>query len=147
MSEVPVDYIYSSNIKAIDIPDNVTNIKDYAFWECDSLTSVTIGDNVKRIGDSAFEDCTSLTSVTIGRGMKIIGEDAFKNCILLKSLIIPDSVKKIGKGAIEGCSSLEIINYTGTKKQWDSIWITYPWNGKSAIKLIQCIDGSIKFHR
>ena len=45
------------------IPDSVTSIGDYAFYYCDSLTSVVIPDSVTSIGDYAFYNCTSLTSV------------------------------------------------------------------------------------
>ena len=43
--------------------ENVTNIGDYAFSDCTSLTSITIPDSVTSIGDYAFCDCTSLKEV------------------------------------------------------------------------------------
>ena len=46
------------------IPDGVTSIGDYAFWECSSLTSITIPNSVTRIGDWAFGGCSSLSSIT-----------------------------------------------------------------------------------
>ena len=45
------------------IPDSVTSIGVWAFYDCTSLTSVTIGNSVTSIGELAFYDCTSLTSV------------------------------------------------------------------------------------
>jgi hypothetical protein len=45
------------------IPNSVTNIGDYAFSSCPSLTSITIPANVTSIGYCAFAGCTSLTSV------------------------------------------------------------------------------------
>ena len=68
---------------------SVTSIKDYAFYGCDSLTSVIIGDGVTSIGDGAFAHCDSLASVTI-----------------------PDSVTSIGEGAFSWCGSLTRVSIT-----------------------------------
>lgn len=54
---------YSTSVTNILIPDNVTNIGDGAFFDCESLTRVTIGDSVTNIGDWTFAFCSSLTSV------------------------------------------------------------------------------------
>ena len=48
------------------IPDGVTEIGEYAFDRCTSLTSVTIPASVTSIGDYAFYYCKSLASVTYG---------------------------------------------------------------------------------
>ena len=67
------------------IPNSVTSIGDYAFYECDSLTIVTIPSSVTRIGERAFSYCDNLAYATI-----------------------PNSVSKIGLFAFDGCSSLII---------------------------------------
>jgi hypothetical protein len=45
------------------IPNSVTSVGDFAFYDCTSLTSVTIGNSVTSIGSYAFEYCTSLRAV------------------------------------------------------------------------------------
>ena len=55
--------IKDTTLTSIIIPDSVTTIGDYAFYNCDSLTSVTIGDNVTTIGDGAFFGCYGLAEV------------------------------------------------------------------------------------
>ena len=79
-------YIDGQSVTELVIPDTVTEIKDYAFYNCTGLTSVTIPDSVTSIGSSAFEDCTGLTSVTIGNSVTSIGEWAFYNCTGLTSV-------------------------------------------------------------
>ena len=39
------------------IPDGVTSIGDFAFFNCSSLTSVTIPEGVTSIGDGTFSGC------------------------------------------------------------------------------------------
>ena len=78
--EIPFDFIYAGNIYS------VTNIGDYAFSGCSSLTSVTIGNSVTSIGNEAFRSCSGLTSITIPNSVMSIGEKAFSNCTKLTSL-------------------------------------------------------------
>jgi hypothetical protein len=54
---------YIGNSTEIVIPNNVTKINKYAFYNCTSLTSITILDSVTSIRDYAFYKCTSLTKV------------------------------------------------------------------------------------
>ena len=51
------------------IPNNVSDIGDFAFYECPTLTSVTIPDSVTSIGDYAFMNCSSLKNINY-RGTK-----------------------------------------------------------------------------
>ena len=57
-------YAYTLIIGSIQLPDNMTSIGDYAFYECSSYNSITIPEGVTTIGDYAFYGCTSLTSIT-----------------------------------------------------------------------------------
>ena len=45
------------------MPNSVTNIGDYAFKDCTSLTSITIPNSVKSMGSVVFAYCTGLTSI------------------------------------------------------------------------------------
>ena len=85
-----------------------SSIGSFAFYDCDSLTSVTIGDSVTNIGDGAFVCCRSLTSITIPNSVTSIGDNAFEDCTSLTSIVIPDSVESIGVCAFSGCTSLTI---------------------------------------
>ena len=92
--------LYLNGVLVTDlvIPNTVTQINNYTFWGCTSLTSVTIPDSVTTIGQYVFYNCTSLTSIQI-----------------------PSSVTSIGYDTFSGCTSLTSVNYLGTIEQWCNI--------------------------
>ena len=105
------DYAFNlcTSLTSVVIPDSVTSIGENAFEHCNSLTSVTIGDSVTSIGEWAFAYCYSLTSVTIGDSVTSIGDYAFAYCYRLTSIEIPDSVTSIGDYAFQYCDSLTSV--------------------------------------
>jgi|GEM_PF-1515455 len=99
---------------AITIPSTLGGyptvaIGEYAFLECDSLTSVTIPNSVTTIGYEAFEYCTNLTSVTIPNSITSIGTYAFHHCTNLTSVIIPNSVTSIRWYSFAECTNLTSV--------------------------------------
>ena len=95
----------NSNVKKVVIEDGVTNIGNWAFSECSSLTSITIPDSVTSIGAYAFAGCYDLTSITIPESVTNIGNGAFLACGLT-SITIPNSVTSIGDWTFYNCSDL-----------------------------------------
>ena len=91
------------------IPDTVTSIGRFAFYECLNLTSIEIPNSVTSIGESAFCGCTGLTSLVIPNSVTSIGESAFRGCTGLTSLVIPNSVTSIGESAFRGCTGLTSV--------------------------------------
>ena len=74
------------SITSITIPNSVTEIGSYAFYQC-SLTSVTIPNSVTEIGSYAFSGNRGLTSVTISNSVTTIGNNTFRDCSNLMSII------------------------------------------------------------
>ena len=71
---------------ALQLPDTVEHIKDYAFCGCGALAGrLTIPDSVSSVGNSAFYGCEGITAVTFGLSLRSVGEAAFRNCSALKS--------------------------------------------------------------
>ena len=91
------------------IPDTVTSISDYAFADCQGLTSVTIPNGVTSIGRCTFYDCLNLTHITIPDSLTEIEQLAFIGCSGLISITIPNGVTSIGDRAFEGCRRLTNI--------------------------------------
>ncbi|MBQ8356783.1 MAG: leucine-rich repeat protein [Clostridia bacterium] len=89
----------------------VVEIKKNAFKDEDNLTSVTIPASVKKIGDYAFYSCNTLTTVTFAEGSQLtmIGDYAFQSCILLTGIEIPASVTEIKTFAFANCRRLATV--------------------------------------
>ena|GEM_PF-1839722 len=102
-------YFGGELVTEIVIPDTITEIKDYAFYDCDSLVSIELPDSVTSIGWHAFYDCESLVSVNIPDSVTSIYGSAFYNCDSLTSIAIPDGVTSIGSSAFQYCTSLTSI--------------------------------------
>ena len=58
-------YINNELATSITIPDGVTVIPSYAFYNYSGLTSITIPDSVTSIGERVFSGCSSLEGITI----------------------------------------------------------------------------------
>ena len=72
------------------IPNSVTSIGNYAFWNCSSLTSITIPNSVTSIGEKAFYACSALSSIQIeATTPPTLGNSAFASN--LTAIYIPDN--------------------------------------------------------
>ena len=106
------------NLANAYIGEGVTTIGNYAFYLCNSLTSVVIPDSVTTIGSSAFYNCGSLISVAFGENSRLttIGYFAFYECTSLTSITIPDSLTSTGQSVFSGCSSLTSVVFEDNSK-------------------------------
>ena len=104
-------YLKEELITNLVIPDSVTDIGDWAFYNCISLSSIQLSDSVINIGEWAFYNCISLKSIIFGNNSQLtsIGGCAFNTCISLTSIEIPVSVTSIGGSAFYNCTSLTSI--------------------------------------
>ena len=96
-----------SQIKEIELPDELTAIGSNAFANCESLKSVDIPGSVTAIGSNAFAYCESLKSVDIPGSVTVIGNAAFLNCTALEKVNYQkqrNSLLRYGDHAFDGCT-------------------------------------------
>ena len=116
---------------AIQVPNGVTEICDYAFSYCDQLAEILLPESVTRIGIWAIELCSNLASlhlpdslqeipdymcygcenlqnVDLPDALAVIGKEAFAGCRSLLSLFIPENVRTIGSNAFRNCPNLTL---------------------------------------
>ncbi|MBO4740730.1 MAG: leucine-rich repeat domain-containing protein [Bacteroidales bacterium] len=111
-------YINSRLVTSLTIPNNVQQIKNYAFVNCQTLTSVVFGDSVKRIGDYVFYGCSSIASLTFDTLLRAVGSRSFQSCTSLTTITIPKSLDTLGGDAFYSCSGIRSTYYTGTLEDW-----------------------------
>ena len=128
--------------ESITIPEKVnsyrvTTIGEYAFYDCDDLSSITIPTSVTSIGNDAFTStpfCRNLPSsegflyinnvlyeidgfdykndtLEIREGTVSISDYALKYNRYIKCVIIPNSVVKVGHRMFSGISSIIVKLY------------------------------------
>ena len=93
----------------ITIPNDVTEISEFAFTGFEGLEHVTIPGNVTTIGQAAFMYCTGLQTVTFSEGLKTIENSAFYGCEKLMSVSFPDSLETVGTSAFSFCGELHRV--------------------------------------
>ena len=125
-SLISTTYYIPTSLKKVIITGG--NILDYAFHNCENLTSVVIGDGVTTIGGYAFNYCRGLTSVVIPDSVTSIGNGAFTWCYILTSVVIPDSVTTIGESAFAPCDGLTSVTFKSLEPlTYVSSWFNYCW--------------------
>lgn len=67
---------------AVEVPDGVTAISDFAFDGYDRIDRLAVPDGVTEIGRSAFANCGLLTEIDLGADVDLIGDKAFNGAPL-----------------------------------------------------------------
>ena len=88
----------------------LTQLGDFLFSECSSLTSVTLPDGLTQLGNCVFDECSSLTSVALPDGLTQLGNNVFRECSSLASVALPDGLTQLDDGVFSGCSSLTSVS-------------------------------------
>ncbi len=119
----------------VTIPDGITEIGEYAFCECNGLTSVYLPDSIIAIGFCAFEYCPSLSRVyvpdlTSWLTRNIAGreylplKDFYSDGELVEDVLIT-GIEELPDGAFYECQSLKSVRLSDDVKaigRWAFHW-------------------------
>ena len=97
-------------LKSVEMP--TCYIYPYAFFECESLTTVS---PVNNAAEGVFSHCKSLATLPITDRVEEIDESAFAHCYALTDIIIPKSVKSIVSLAFRNCHGLKTVTFEDTE--------------------------------
>ena len=105
---MPYTFYVNKYIKSISLNNN-GGIGNYAYYNCESLTTATLGDSIKSLGNYAFSGCKQLKEIIISNAVKSIEWYCFENCSAMNKAIIGNSVETINQCAFRDCSNLNNI--------------------------------------
>lgn len=97
-----------SNLRSINIPNDVEEIKNSTFEGCINLSMVVLPITLTKISSFAFYS-TGIASINIPNGVTEIGSSAFGYCYNLQHIFIPNSVTYVDSCAFIGCLNLESV--------------------------------------
>jgi hypothetical protein len=78
------------SLELIDLPDTITDISAYTFYNCSKLFSITLPEALTTIGGYAFYGCFRLKELTIPVNVSYIADAAIAKCDNLESINVAD---------------------------------------------------------
>lgn len=109
------------SLESIHIPASVSIIRDYAFEDCSSLTSVTFAQDtmLTALGSdpmqesAIFRGTSSLKTIDLPESIETIGGNIFENSGLTQ-ITLPQNLSAISAGAFKGCEGLVDVVVPGS---------------------------------
>ena len=116
-------------IRQVEIPDNITEIKDRSFEDYKTIEHILLSENIHFIGKYAFANCFSLKEIIIPPYVSKIDDCAFKDCGSLDTVKIPNSLKILGNNVFSGCVSLKEFNVPQNIQKIGEYILPFPFLG------------------
>lgn len=99
-------FAYCTSLTEVVLPNSVTTLPYATFLSCNNLSDIVISGNITAIGEYALAN-TAVSSVEIPEGVTSIGHYAFSDS-LLESINLGDNLSVIGNYAFSGTYLTEI---------------------------------------
>ena len=96
VTEIEKYAFFETGLRNIQLPEKLTLIGAYAFCNCKNLEQVQLPSQLKELGNGAFSSCENLTQIQLPAQLNKLGTDAFRNCTSLDKIDIPAGLTQIG---------------------------------------------------
>lgn len=129
---------YNGYDTEVTIPSKIDGytVTGVEYMDTSNVRKIVMPDTVTYIGESAFADSSDgipLEEVVLSKNLKTIGPWAFSGCLELKSIDIPESVTEIENGAFSGCYSLENFNVSKNTDFGENVFGENFWSSMNAL--------------
>lgn len=88
LTEIPDSTFSESDIVEVVLPSTITKIEDGAFYNCTNLKRINLGDNLNFVDESAFKGCVSLEELYLGHSFQTSYVSSFSGLSGLKKVIL-----------------------------------------------------------
>lgn len=103
------------NITTITMSNHITEIEDFAFYKCTSLSNLVLSKNIKTIGNRVF-GYTQVQTLNLGQKLEKLGEDCFIGCPNLEIITLENSVNYYVEDGILYNYEMSILLYYPSMK-------------------------------
>ena len=109
------------------IPDDVTEIGPYAFYNEQLIMTVTIGKGCTTISNSAFRNSYKIKSVILGENVTTIENSAFRYVGYLTDIVIGKNITSVGEQAFKKkvgdkyYKTYQNVYFQGTEAEWEQV--------------------------
>lgn len=119
-------YVLTNNYTTatrVVLPDTLTNIGNYAFYECDSLKSIDVQEGIDTIGCFAFAECSALQEMLLPESLTNLGFGSFNNDSNLTHVTMHENITTVKyaqntgdptKHSFYGCNNLTSVGGIGS---------------------------------
>lgn len=98
------------SLTSITIPEGVTSLEHMCFAQCKGLLSISLPQSISCINYAVFWGCSSLTAISLPDKMERIESNAFGECVNLKTINLPEGIPAIYNSTFYNCRSLTSIS-------------------------------------
>ena len=105
---------FSTNLRTITIPKEVTHIRSLSFVGCLMLDAIVVPANVTEIGEIAFGWCQHAKAICLPGGLTALKTGALKQCVVVERISVPEGVTALAQQVFSGLNAAEVISIPDT---------------------------------